>query len=86
MKRLAVFLIQLYQRTLSRLLPPTCRFTPTCSQYAAEAIQRYGVVRGGWMGLRRICRCHPFSAGGYDPVPDADRERPEAGRTGSDCS
>lgn len=77
MKRLAIGLIRLYQRTLSRVLPSTCRFTPTCSQYTAKAIERYGVLRGGWMGVRRICRCHPWSEGGYDPVPGAETEAPD---------
>lgn len=69
MRRLAVGLIRLYQRTISRVLPPSCRFTPSCSEYGAEAIGRYGLWRGGWMTLRRIGRCHPFHPGGYDPVP-----------------
>jgi hypothetical protein len=62
-------LIRLYQRTLSRVTPPTCRFTPTCSEYGYQAIARYGALKGGWMALRRIGRCHPFHPGGYDPVP-----------------
>jgi putative membrane protein insertion efficiency factor len=69
MKQLAMALIHLYQNTLSRVLPPTCRFYPSCSQYTYEAISRYGFLRGGWLGVKRIARCHPFNPGGYDPVP-----------------
>ncbi|WP_426168128.1 membrane protein insertion efficiency factor YidD [Sandarakinorhabdus sp. DWP1-3-1] len=58
-----------YQRFLSPLLPPSCRFTPTCSHYAVEALGRHGVVKGGWLALRRICRCHPWGGSGHDPVP-----------------
>ena len=69
MKQLAMALIRLYQNTLSRVLPPTCRFYPSCSQYTYEAINRYGFWRGGWLGVKRLARCHPFNPGGYDPVP-----------------
>lgn len=62
-------LIRGYQVAVSPLLPPACRYHPTCSQYAIEAIDKYGAARGGWMAARRILRCHPFHAGGYDPVP-----------------
>ena len=68
MKYLGLGLIRLYQLTLSRLAPNTCRFEPTCSHYGYEAIDRYGLAKGGWMALRRIGRCHPFNPGGYDPV------------------
>ncbi|HLH75126.1 MAG TPA: membrane protein insertion efficiency factor YidD [Chloroflexota bacterium] len=68
MKSIALALIRLYQLTLSRVLPSSCRFYPSCSQYAYEAIARYGVIRGGWMALGRLSRCHPFHPGGYDPV------------------
>ena len=71
MKFIALFLIRLYQNTLSVILPPSCRFTPSCSQYGYEAIQRFGWRRGWWSALRRIARCHPFHAGGLDPVPEA---------------
>ncbi|MBK6770460.1 MAG: membrane protein insertion efficiency factor YidD [Ardenticatenales bacterium] len=69
MRRLAVGMIRIYQRTLSRVLPPSCRFTPSCSEYGAQAIARYGVWHGGWLTMKRIGRCHPFHPGGYDPVP-----------------
>ena len=69
MKTIAMALIRLYQNTLSRVLPSTCRFYPSCSQYTYQAIARYGFLRGGWMGVKRITRCHPFNPGGYDPVP-----------------
>ncbi len=61
--------IQMYKRFLSPMLPSACRFTPTCSTYAYEAIEEYGPIKGTWMGARRIMRCHPLNAGGYDPVP-----------------
>jgi uncharacterized protein len=60
--------LKFYKIVVSPLLPPACRFVPTCSEYAYQAVDRYGVVRGGWMGIRRIARCHPFRPGGYDPV------------------
>jgi putative membrane protein insertion efficiency factor len=63
-------LIRLYQWTVSPLFPPSCRYAPSCSQYAAEAVTRYGALRGGWLALRRILRCHPWGGAGLDPVPD----------------
>ena len=70
MKSLVLGAIRLYQKTLARALPPnTCRFYPTCSHYGYEAIEKYGVVKGGWLAMRRLARCHPLNPGGYDPVP-----------------
>lgn len=68
-KRVAIGIIHCYQRFISPLLPAACIYIPTCSQYAIEAIEKYGAVKGCWLGVRRILRCHPFHAGGYDPVP-----------------
>ena len=69
MRTVFLTIIRFYQRAISPALPPSCRFTPTCSQYSYEAISRYGAWRGGWLAVRRILRCHPFHPGGYDPVP-----------------
>jgi len=68
-KGLAMLLIRGYRRFISPAFPATCRFTPTCSAYALTSIERYGLVRGGWLAIKRIGRCHPWSPGGYDPVP-----------------
>jgi uncharacterized protein len=67
--KLMVGAIRLYQKTLSRSFPPSCRFYPSCSQYTLEAIVKYGPFKGGWMGAKRIMCCHPLHPGGYDPVP-----------------
>ncbi|KAA0889713.1 membrane protein insertion efficiency factor YidD [Oryzomonas japonica] len=69
LKRIALIVIRLYQKLLSPLLPQTCRFYPSCSEYSRESIIRYGVVRGVWLTLIRLCKCHPFHPGGFDPVP-----------------
>ena len=65
-----IALLRIYKRFLSPLLGPRCRFAPSCSEYAMEAISRHGTLRGGWLALRRIGRCHPLHPGGHDPVPD----------------
>jgi putative membrane protein insertion efficiency factor len=69
MTRLVVALIAGYRRLLSPVIAPRCRFVPSCSSYAIEAIETHGLGRGGWLALRRVARCHPFHRGGYDPVP-----------------
>ena len=69
MRALIVLLLRAYKGVVSPLLPPACRFHPTCSEYTLEAVQRYGAARGIWLGLKRLSRCHPFHAGGLDPVP-----------------
>jgi putative membrane protein insertion efficiency factor len=61
--------IRVYQMTLSHMLPPSCRFYPSCSEYTLQAIAKYGALKGSWLGVKRISRCHPFNPGGYDPVP-----------------
>jgi hypothetical protein len=68
-RRLLAAIIRGYQRFLSPALPPSCRFHPSCSQYALEAVTRYGVLKGSWLAVRRLARCHPFHPGGFDPVP-----------------
>ena len=69
MKAALLLLIRFYRAVISPLFPPSCRYVPTCSAYAMEAIEKYGAWRGGWMAVKRILRCHPFHKGGYDPVP-----------------
>ncbi|HND94595.1 MAG: putative membrane protein insertion efficiency factor [Bacteroidetes bacterium ADurb.BinA245] len=64
-----IFLIKIYQWVISPLMGPTCRYTPTCSHYAAEALKKHGVIKGMWLAIRRISRCHPWGGSGYDPVP-----------------
>ena len=70
MKKIFLFLIRFYQKHISPAFPPKCRYTPTCSVYAYQAISKYGAMKGGWLALKRLCRCHPFSKHDYyDPVP-----------------
>ena len=69
MKKVLIWLVKFYRRHISPHTAPCCRFVPTCSQYALEAIEKYGAVKGGWLAMKRILRCHPFCKGGYDPVP-----------------
>ena len=72
MKNLFISLIHFYRKNISPLRPPCCRFIPTCSEYALQAVEKYGAVKGGWLAIKRICRCHPFHRKGYkvyDPVP-----------------
>ncbi len=69
MKNLLIWIIRGYRQFISPLLPPSCRFQPTCSQYAIQAIERFGVSKGSFLAIKRIMRCHPFHPGGYDPVP-----------------
>lgn len=69
MKYILIFIVKIYQKLLSPFLPNSCRFYPTCSHYSVEALQKYGAIKGGWLSVKRISRCHPFHPGGYDPVP-----------------
>lgn len=76
MKYFMLMLIRFYQKVISPCFPPRCRFYPTCSAYAFTAIERFGAIRGGYLALHRILKCHPFHPGGYDPVPEKlDRDR-----------
>ncbi|BBB33485.1 conserved hypothetical protein [Thermotomaculum hydrothermale] len=68
MKKILILIIRGYQKFISPLFPPTCRFTPTCSNYALQAVEKYGFFKGGWLALKRILKCHPFHPGGYDPL------------------
>jgi putative membrane protein insertion efficiency factor len=71
-KKFFLAVIRFYQVAISPLKPPTCRFYPTCSHYGMEAIQRFGALKGGWLTVKRISKCHPFHPGGLDPVPEKD--------------
>ncbi|MDR4948957.1 membrane protein insertion efficiency factor YidD [Neobacillus cucumis] len=75
LKKIFILLIRFYQVVISPIKPPTCRFYPTCSQYGLEAIQRFGAIKGGWLTIRRIAKCHPFHPGGVDPVPDKKQSK-----------
>jgi putative membrane protein insertion efficiency factor len=79
MRRVAIFVLRLYQRLISPILPPACRFYPTCSEYTIEAIRKKGMLRGCWFGLRRIARCHPWGGAGYDPVEEDERKAVDRG-------
>jgi len=73
--RLLLMVLRFYRSAISPFLPPSCRFVPTCSAYAEDAVRRFGAARGSWLTLRRLARCHPFGGSGYDPVPLADGTR-----------
>jgi len=72
MKKILIGFIKLYQKVISPLTPPSCRFYPTCSHYGIEAVEKHGALKGSWLAVRRISKCHPFHEGGFDPVPDND--------------
>ncbi len=69
MRRTIIYFVHGYQYLISPLSPPTCRFNPSCSHYACEVIAKYGVIKGGWLSIKRLLRCNPFNLGGYDPAP-----------------
>ena len=75
--KLLIMLIRFYQRFLTPLKPPTCRFYPTCSHYGIEAVTRFGAIKGGWLTVKRILKCHPFHPGGFDPVPEKPQKKTE---------
>ncbi|WP_100486577.1 membrane protein insertion efficiency factor YidD [Sporolactobacillus pectinivorans] len=75
MRYLFIFPIRIYQKFISPLTPPSCRFYPTCSQYAVEALGRFGVIKGGWLTVKRLLKCQPFHPGGFDPVPEKTAEK-----------
>lgn len=72
LKKLLIIMFRFYQMVISPLKPPTCRFYPTCSHYGLEAVQRFGALKGGWLTVKRIVKCHPFHPGGFDPVPEKE--------------
>jgi putative membrane protein insertion efficiency factor len=69
LNRLVIFAIRIYQNTLGLVFPPSCRFYPSCSEYAIEAFRKFGLIKGGWLSVKRLSRCHPFNPGGFDPLP-----------------
>ncbi|MDF1515614.1 MAG: membrane protein insertion efficiency factor YidD [Anaerolineae bacterium] len=75
LKNAFLVILRFYRRSISPLFPPSCRFTPSCSLYTIEAVERFGLLKGGWLGLKRILRCHPLHPGGYDPVPLFEEEK-----------
>lgn len=77
MRWILIKLVQFYRLVISPVLPPSCRFYPTCSEYTIEAINQHGALKGFWLAIRRIGRCHPFCEGGYDPVPGTETKQPE---------
>lgn len=83
--RATVYVIQLYRHTVSPLRLPTCRFTPTCSQYAVDALSEYGFFRGGWLALVRLLKCGPWHNGGWDPIPERDSHSDATGEGASDA-
>ncbi|MEH7414627.1 membrane protein insertion efficiency factor YidD [Neobacillus drentensis] len=74
LKKIFISLIRFYQVVISPIKPPSCRFYPTCSQYGLEAVQRFGAIKGGWLTIKRISKCHPFHPGGVDPVPEKKQD------------
>ncbi len=75
MKKILTSIIKIYQKTISPLTPPSCRFYPTCSHYGIEAIETHGALKGSWLAVKRISRCHPFHEGGFDPVPEKSNKQ-----------
>ncbi|MBO8155110.1 MAG: membrane protein insertion efficiency factor YidD [Bacillaceae bacterium] len=75
MKYIFIWMIRFYRKFISPMKPPSCRFQPTCSQYGLEAIQRFGAIKGGYLTIKRILKCHPFHPGGFDPVPEKKEDK-----------
>lgn len=75
MKKILIGFIKLYQKVISPLTPPSCRFYPTCSHYGIEAVEKHGALKGSWLAVRRISKCHPFHEGGFDPVPEINAHK-----------